>query len=91
MVWVIVIIIMTIGTFVPTKHTNNKDHMCFKNTCKENCIIASCYTKYGFGDFLLKNKETKTNHFFKPKTSKGPKLIDSNEYVIVNYPKPIIL
>jgi hypothetical protein len=39
--------------FVPTKHTNNRHHTCFKSTCQKNKTRVSCYTKYGFGDFLL--------------------------------------
>jgi hypothetical protein len=53
MVWVIAMIIRIISIFVPTKHTNNKFHMCLKSTCQNNKIRTSCYTKYGLSDFLL--------------------------------------
>jgi hypothetical protein len=53
MVWVIAMIIRTIRTFRPTKHMNNKYHICLKSTCQKNKTRASCYTKYSLGDFLF--------------------------------------
>jgi hypothetical protein len=53
--WVIVMIIGTIGTFIPTKHTCDNDHMCLwkmfeKQKGKHG---TSHYTKYALGGFLL--------------------------------------
>jgi len=53
MVWVIAMIIKTIRTFRPTKHMNNKYHICLKSTCQKDKTRASCYTKYSLGDFLF--------------------------------------
>jgi len=55
MVWVVVMIIKTIGTIIPTKHSYGKDHMClWKRFEKQKKMHGtSHYTKYGWGGFLL--------------------------------------
>ncbi len=55
MVWVIVLIIKTIGTIILTKHTYGKDHMCLWRTFekKKKMHGMSNYTKYGWGGSLL--------------------------------------
>jgi hypothetical protein len=55
MVWVIVMIIGTIGTIIPTKHFYGKDHMCLWKTFGKKIKNAwhITYTKYGWGGFLL--------------------------------------
>jgi hypothetical protein len=55
MVWIIVMIIMTIGTIIPTKHSYGKDHMCLWRTFEKQKKMhgTSHYTNYGWGGSLL--------------------------------------
>jgi hypothetical protein len=47
MVWVIMMIIGTIGIIIPTKHTYGNDHMCLCKTFeKQKMHGTSHYTKY---------------------------------------------
>jgi len=53
MVWIIVMIIGTISTFIFIKYIYGKNHMCLWRTFENQKHGTLHYTKYAWGDFLL--------------------------------------